>query len=431
MKIAENIDKYKGAGIIYCLTKRDCKMVCDWLIYRGVNARVYYGGIDNKERQIIEHQFMNNEIDVLVATSAYGMGVDKADIYFVIHFQKPGNPIAYYQQIGRAGRGIERAHAILMSGLEDDYITRFFIESAFPTIENMTTVLNIIEKYKSLKRWQIVRESNIKQSKVEKCLKFLVLEKVVNLEKGNYSRTIYQWNPSTSEANEITTLRYKELDKMNEFVETTDCYMEFMALELDDPNSRKCNVCNNCNRKQLVKPNISNEMVNNAIKFLKQSYFVIEPRKKWPDGIKHNNRNIFIDGTYAQVGKVLSNYGDVAYGRLVTRDKYINKCFSDELVDASVNLLRGWINDNKIMWVSYVPSIRRPELVKSFAEKVARKLNLECYNSIKKKIDSKEQKTLKNSFKQYENAWNSFEVINTLPGNVLLIDNLVEYIHLP
>lgn len=423
--VSENYPKFGGPGIVYCLTKRDCTMVSDWLRHKGLNAFEYHGGIEKDDRLVIEQDFMKNRIDVLVATSAYGMGVDKSDIHFVIHFQKPGNPIAYYQQIGRAGRGIEIAYAILMSGLEDDYITRFFIESAFPSVDDMQAVLRIIELSPS-KRWQIVQQSGYSQSLVEKCIKFLVLEKVIVHENGYYTRTVNPWNPSRKEAEAITKMRFEELKKMDKFVNTTGCYMKFMADELDDPEAKSCQKCRNCREVDIFPSAPSQAELQNAVRFLKSCFFIIEPRKQWPSGVRHDGRSKFGNHMMLKEGKVLSQYGDVAYGRSVATGKYKDNYFDDELVKASADLLKEWIDENDIKSLTYVPSLRRPELVRSFAIRLAEKLGIKCYNSIDKVSNAVEQKTLKNSFDQYENAWNSFEITEDISGNVLLVDDMVD-----
>ena len=159
--IADHIGELPGTGIIYCLTVNDCQLVHKWLCTNGISARCYYAdikgdGTESKEDIVI--LFMSDQIKVLVATVAFGMGFDKPNIGFVIHFQKPGNIVAYYQQIGRAGRGIDNALAILLSGEEDNQINNYFIESAFPTENLMEDIVKEIRKNS---------ESGLKQSDLE------------------------------------------------------------------------------------------------------------------------------------------------------------------------------------------------------------------------------------------------------------------------
>ncbi|WP_284702882.1 helicase-related protein, partial [Escherichia coli] len=91
---------------------RDSELLAEWLNHHGIKAACYYGGADDQERIRLEQALLSNSIKVLVATSALGMGFDKPDLGFVIHFQLPGSIVEYYQQVGRAGRGIDHAYGI-------------------------------------------------------------------------------------------------------------------------------------------------------------------------------------------------------------------------------------------------------------------------------------------------------------------------------
>src|SRR5712692_10364913 len=139
--LAERVPELAGSGVIYCLTIRDCHRVADWLRSRGIEAYTYHGDLDREARLELEDRLLNNRLKALVATIALGMGFDKPDLGFVIHFQRPGSTVGYYQQIGRAGRDLERAYAILLNGREDDEIETFFIQSAFPAQDEQAYVL--------------------------------------------------------------------------------------------------------------------------------------------------------------------------------------------------------------------------------------------------------------------------------------------------
>jgi ATP-dependent DNA helicase RecQ len=137
--LAEHIPQLPGTGIIYTLTKRDANQVADWLTGKGINARAYYSNViaagyedSDAYRRHLEDMLLRNEIKALVATTALGMGYDKPDLGFVVHYQAPGSIITYYQQVGRAGRAIDRAVGVLLSGREDNDIHDYFRSSAFP-----------------------------------------------------------------------------------------------------------------------------------------------------------------------------------------------------------------------------------------------------------------------------------------------------------
>lgn len=150
--------------IVYCLTKNDCNLVTKWLNHNGISACAYYSGLksnkddERDERLRIVEMFMKNKIKAIVATTAFSMGIDKPDISFVIHFQKPGNVVSYYQQIGRAGRSINKAYAILLAGSEDDDITKYFINTAFPTYFEMDKIVKLLEKYDGMTKGEILNQ---------------------------------------------------------------------------------------------------------------------------------------------------------------------------------------------------------------------------------------------------------------------------------
>ena len=130
--LAEHLDELAGSGIIYTLTVAAAHDTASFLRERGFNVAPYTGRDDHAEREAAENSLLKNELKALVATSALGMGFDKPDLGFIIHLGAPQSPIAYYQQIGRAGRGVDRADVILLPGREDADIWAYFGSLAFP-----------------------------------------------------------------------------------------------------------------------------------------------------------------------------------------------------------------------------------------------------------------------------------------------------------
>lgn len=424
--IADNIKKLNGTGIIYCLTKSDCKMIEQWLIELGVTCERYDGDLDAEERERIEMLFMENEIKVLVATTAYGMGVDKPDISFVIHFQKPANIVSYYQQIGRAGRGIASAKAVLLAGYEDDQINQYFIESAFPTEKDMKCIMDWCSECGGLRLYEIVKFTGMKPGRVEKCLKYLIVEGALYKEGGVYYKSPNNWMPDLEKAERITEQRYGELQKMNDYINTNGCYMQFIAEELNDNKALACHRCANCDDKYRLASSASKESFEKARYFLKHEYYVIEPRKQWPAGEKVDGVNRIKPEMRMKQGLVLSNYSDCEYGKMVRECKYQSGKFSDELICASCERLEQFIVEHNITWITYVPSLRHPDLVKDFAKSIAQYFQLPIEDAIMKTNNAVEQKKLTNGVMQFENACSSFACSNVLDGNVLLIDDMVD-----
>lgn len=429
--IAENLKNIEGTGIIYALTVDDTKLINSYLRSKGYKSEYYHGGLTGKERLYRENKLFNNEIKVLVATVALGMGYDKGDISFVIHYQKPGNVIAYYQQIGRAGREINIARAILLCGEEDDKITNYFIETAFPTETEMIRIVNIISENNGICQSDILSFINIRNSRLEKCLKYLEIEGAIFKEKNLYYSTLNKWIPNVNHSNEISKIRKAELKRMNDFINTDSCLMNFLAKELDDNHSKNCGKCKNCIGSTL-QHKVDTLLVNDAIKFVKYSHLIIEPRTKWPYGINVDNIgygkvNIAKENQMNE-GIALCNYGDRRLGESVRIGKYIKNEFSKELLEESVELLKVKAKEWNIDTIVYIPSIKRKNLVKDLAYNIARKMNIDFVDAIMKIEDTVEQKTLQNSYYQCKNVIKSFDVATELNnlGNVLIIDDMVD-----
>ena len=420
--LAENIEKMPGSGVVYCLTKADCDLVTDWLNENNIKSEKYYADISKEYKAIILDKFQKNEIKVLVATVAFGMGYDKPDIGFVIYFQRPANIVSYYQQIGRAGRGIELAYAILLCGEEDEHINQYFINSAFPTEKDMNIVVDFITDNPGKSISEIKGALNIRANRVEKTLKYLTVGDDIYTEDVNRKKCYYKsakkWKPDLERSEGITAIRYKEMQDMDEFTKQKGCYMKYIAEKLDDVNAKVCGKCSNC-RGLIFDERVGAETVQMAQQFIKSKFGVIEPRKQFPDKTKIKSEFQFKDGI------VLSNYADAGYGLAVQKGKYVDGYFADELVDASAKILSEFIKNNNIEWITPVTSKRHPKLVPDFAKRLADKLDIGYFEGIKK-LDAEEQKKFENSDGQYKNANDSFEIIQVKKENILLVDDMVD-----
>ena len=420
--LAENIEKMPGSGVVYCLTKADCDLVTDWLNENNIKSEKYYADISKEGKAIILEKFQKNEIKVLVATVAFGMGYDKPDIGFVIHFQRPANIVSYYQQIGRAGRGMELAYAVLLCGEEDEHINQYFINSAFPTEKDMNIVVDFITDNPGKSISEIKGALNIRANRVEKTLKYLTVSDDIYTEDVNRKKCYYKsakkWKPDLERSEGITAIRYKEMQDMDEFTKQKGCYMKYIAEKLDDVNAKVCGKCSNCGG-LLFDERVGAETVQRAQQFIKSKFGVIEPRKQFPDKTKIESEFQFKGGI------VLSNYADAGYGMAVQKGKYVDGYFSDELVDASVKILSEFIKNNNIEWITPVTSKRHQQLVPDFAKRLADKLDIGYFEGIKK-LDAEEQKKFENSDGQYKNANNSFEIIQVKKENILLVDDMVD-----
>ncbi len=424
--LAQYLPKLEGSGIVYCLTVNDVRRVASWLVENGIDARPYYADLSNEERTANEEALLSNQIKVLVATTALGMGYDKPDLGFVIHFQRPGSVIAYYQQVGRAGRAVDNAFGILLSGREDDEIQDYFIRSAFPPERAMHEVVALLRSADGLTVNEIANKLNFAWGTIEKALKLLELDGAVARRERRYV-TANRWSPDPLHVEEVTRQRLRELEEMQHYVMHDGCLMEFLARALDDPSASRCGRCMNCVKKQ-PKRSVDEALRQRAYEFLRSASLVIEPRRQWPSGASELLKGRIPEELRAWPGRVLSIYGDAGWGREVARCKYQVGEFSESLVTASAELIVArWKPDPPPAWVTAVPSLRDPRLAYTFARRLADKLGLPFAPVLRKKSERPPQKTMENSAQQLRNLIDAFEIVAQMPaGPVLLIDDVID-----
>jgi ATP-dependent DNA helicase RecQ len=427
--LAQQLSTLQGHGIIYTLTVRDANQVADWLKTRGFNVEAYTGEIGDL-REALEQALLNNEVKALVATTALGMGYDKPDLAFVIHYQTPGSVVAYYQQVGRAGRALDSAYGVLLSGEEESEITDWFIRSAFPTRKEVADVLEELEKAPNgLSVPDLLGRVNLSKGRVDKTIALLSLEAPAPIAKQGTKWQLTAAKLSESfwaRAERLTALRRDEHQQMQEYVSLRfGDHMSFLIRALDgDPSEVG---------KPALPPlpiTVDEGLVRDAIAFLRRTSLPIEPRKKWPDGgMPHYGVKGFIaPGHQAQPGKALCLWGDAGWGGLVRQGKYHDGKFADDLVAACVKMVREWNPQPKPTWVTCVPSLRHPDLVPNFARRLAAALGLPFHMVIAKTDNRPEQKTMANSTQQARNIDGSL-AINGQPvphGPVLLVDDMAD-----
>jgi ATP-dependent DNA helicase RecQ len=425
--LAQYLPSIEGSGIVYVLTQADAARVSGWLGRCGIDAPAYTGSGSDESRRELERRLLENDVKALVATVALGMGFDKPDVSFVVHFQRPSSPIAYYQQIGRAGRALDRAEVVLLVGEEDDNIADYFIESAFPPEQDLREVLAALEHVEQASEAELERDLNLHRNAISRALKVLEVDGAVARDGNRYTRTPLRWSLDAGRVAAVTAARRHERQRMAEFVETRECLMAFLRRELDDPSGERCGRCANC-----VGPFAplapEPETIEDAVRFLRRAYRPIEPRKRWPAGLDHRAWSIPREHRLIE-GRVLSVYGDAGWGRLVKTGKYREGGFDDRLVEAVAEMLeRYWQPDVTPTWVTAVPSRRTPDLVPGFARRLGERLGLPYRDALEKAGDTPVQKLMQNSHHQARNALRSFRAIPSavIPEPVFLVDDMVD-----
>jgi ATP-dependent DNA helicase RecQ len=436
--LAKYIPKFSSTGIIYTLTKKDAEQVAGWLRLNGVEARAYYNGVEaegfpdsNAYRQHLEEQLLSNGLKVLVATTALGMGYDKPDLGFVIHYQAPGSIIAYYQQVGRAGRAIGRALGLMMAGREDEDIHQFFRSTAFPDETRVNDILKALEKSDGLTVRELQAGVNLAQGQIEQVLKYLSVENPAPVIRQGYRwlRTPVSYRLDHDCVRRLTQKRELEWQEVQRYVDTKECLMAYLGRALDDPHASRCGKCANCRARPVVPVEIDPMLIRQALLFLKQSELRIEPRIQIPKGafeIYELSGNI-PPQLRTEEGRVLSRWGDAGWGRLVADDKHTGR-FRDELVEAAAEMiLKRWRPEPPPEWVTCVPSLRHPALVLDFAKRLAGRLGLPFQEVVSKAKDNQPQKLQNNSFFQCRNLDGAFELKKGIPDTpVLLVDDMVD-----
>jgi ATP-dependent DNA helicase RecQ len=420
--ISQFVPKLPGTGIIYALTVNDARRVAQWLKLNGVEAEDYHADHSPEHREYLEKAFLDNQLKCLVATTALGMGYDKPDVGWIIHFQRPGSIIAYYQQIGRAGRALDKAEVVLLEGVEDDEINEHFIAAAFPPAECFSEILELLEKGPR-KTLSIVSQLNYRKGQVDKALSLLEVHGVLTTSPKGFHLSGKPWEHAQLRAGEIGQLRRSEVEQMREFGRTKECRMLFLARALDDHGTQDpCGRCDNC--RELAHPKADHESVTRAISFLRQDRQPILPKKMYPPGFAGDGPKKIPEHLLPMKGVAISVYNDAGWGRLVREGKYESGGFSSDLLQPSLTAIREL--EAMPEWLTWVPSKSRPELVEQFAHSLARELGVEAVCAVQKASDNHPQKLMQNSSKQLGNVWESFEVTQFRPGVCLLVDDVVD-----
>ena len=436
--LADRIPQLPGSGIVYTLTTRDADRVAEWLQGRGIDARAYHAGKPDDERQAMEQALLANDIKCLVATTALGMGYDKPDLHFVIHYQTPGNVVAYYQQVGRAGRAIPAACGVLLSGDEEEDINEYFREAAFPPEWQVDRILGALEAADGgLSVRALERAVNLRQSQIEKVLKLLVVEPdspVLRID-GAWYRTAQPFQLDKARIAHLTRQREDEWAQMKHYLANERCLMLFLAEALDDAGASACGRCAVCLGRPVLPMEIERATLIEALRFVKRSEMPLELKKQWDIEALPQYRadhgwskQTIPAALRGEEGRVLSRWGEPVWGRLVARGKAQGR-FDDELVEASADMIRHrWPAAARISWVTCIPSMRYPELVPDFARRLADALGVPFRPIMSKTRETQPQRDMENRFHQCHNLDGAYAV-EPQPGTdgaVLLVDDLVD-----
>ena len=438
--LAQNLPRIPGTGIIYVLTKRDAIQLSAWLRSQNIDAHAYFAGIkdenfenDHEYRIHLEDQLLANEIKVLVATTALSMGYDKPDLSFVIHYQAPGSIVGYYQQVGRAGRGIDKAYGVMLSGREDEDIHDYFRRNAFPTDTRVQKILQALEESDhGLSIPQLTQELNFRSSQISQTIKYLSVESpapVVKI-KTKWQRAPVPYQLDKEKIAYLTAQRYCEWQEVQEYLSHEACLMAYLRRSLDDPEAKACGRCAHCIGEPVLSIDIDQSLGNQAALFIRHAEFPLVLKKQFPPDVRPYglSAKAKIPENYrGEEGRVLSRWRDAGWGRTVAENKQQGH-FNDELVTATAEMIARWNPEPELAWVCCVPSLNHPTLVADFAQRLAHGLGIPFHHAIQKIKDTPPQKNQENSYFQCLNLDGAFEITQApLPeGAVLLVDDAVD-----
>lgn len=424
--LADFIPRQSGAGIVYTLTVHDAERVAAWLVDRGIDAAPYTGPMEDEDRRAVERRLIANSVEAVVATSALGMGYDKPDLTWVVHYQTAAGPIAYYQQVGRAGRGVDRAVGVLLRGPEDEDVHQWFIETAYPSEPLAKHLLGVIDRAdeRGLTASQILADVNIRGGRLQAALVILEDDGVITRNGNHYHRTAKRYEYPHQRVEAVAAHRRRELEELIAYTAGDTCHMQTLQIALDDPSAQPCGRCGPCigsGPSAFVDPAV----VAEATEFLWNQASVLDPRQRWANGVDLGMGSTIPVDRRAEAGRALGRYQDGGYGDEALDARAAGRP-TDRLLEGIVRLLERWSPQPAPEWVTWVPSNQYGDFLETLARRVAFELGIPLVEAIAKPRDATRQQTMQNSQQASRNAWEILSVVGKAPdGPVLLLDDVV------
>ncbi len=447
--LVEHLGSLPGSGIVYCLTVANAEDTATALAAAGHRVLPYTGRTDLLERVAAEQALITNEVKALVATSALGMGFDKPDLGFVVHFGAPSSPVTYYQQVGRAGRATEAADVLLLPGREDQEIWRYFATNAMPTRQRAASVLDALAVSDvPLTVPALESRVELRRGALELLLKVLAVDGAVENRAGGWAATGADWIYDEERYSRIAAARVAEQQAMLEYEDLghARCRMEFLTAALDDPHSRPCGHCDTCTR-PWYPTGVTAEAQVAAQSALERVGVVLEPRAQWPPGLDRFAGVMggeVIKGRIPaaeriEPGRVVARLTDLGYGNelreLFASDadgKPVDAEVPPQLAGACLQVLREWDWDERPVAVAWVPGLSRPRLVAALGEGLARAGRLRVLGPLGLAPGAVSLPRANSTFR-VRDLWTRFHVtpqqevaLAALSGPVLLVDDLVD-----
>jgi ATP-dependent DNA helicase RecQ len=423
-----------GSGIVYTLTVSAAEDVAVALRDAGYEVAAYTGRTEPSERIRLEEALRANEIKALIATSALGMGFDKPDLGFVLHLGAPSSPVAYYQQVGRAGRATERADVLLLPGPEDKDIWRYFASASMPRQDQADAVIRALaEAARPLSTVALESIVDVRRTRLELLLKVLDVDGAVTRVPGGWMATGREWTYDAERYGRVTEARQREQDLMVEYERGQACRMAFLQRCLDDETAQDCGRCDRC-AGPWFDATIPDAAVNVARERLGRPGVSLEPRAQWPSGMER--LGVPLKGRIAPAvamseGRAVARLTDLGWGqRLRELLRGEDQPVTDEVVRACIAVLAQWGWEERPVAIVSVPSRRRPQLVESLARRLGEAGRLPLLGSLDLVEGGPTGDSGGNSAFRLAGVWGRLAVgpelaerLHGIPGPVLLVDD--------
>ncbi|GLY77932.1 RecQ family ATP-dependent DNA helicase [Actinoallomurus iriomotensis] len=429
--LAERLAELPGSGIIYTLTVAAAQEIAAFLRDRGYAVAAYTGQTEQAERLQAEQDLLDNKVKALVATSALGMGFDKPDLGFIVHVGAPQSPVAYYQQIGRAGRGVERAEVILLPGAEDREIWAYFAGLAFPAEQVVRLALRVLEEEGTLSTAALETRVDLGRSRLEMMLKVLDVDGAVRRVRGGWTATGEPWAYDRERYERVAAERSREQRAMLDYEATGACRMEFLRRELDDPEAAPCGRCDNCTGSRRS-AEVSDAGAASARDRLSRPGVEVTPRRMWPTGMKDEGiAGRIPPGLQAAPGRALGRLTDLGWGTRLRRllaDGAPDAPVADDVFTAVVSVLSAWDWEQRPAGVIAMASATRPGMIADLARRVATIGRLPYLGEIAYTAGGPGPRR-HNSAQRVRTLWTAMAVpegLGELTGPVLLVDDQVD-----
>ena len=442
--LAEHLPSLPGSGIIYTLTVAGADETAAFLRARGYPVAAYSGQTQDADRRAAEADLLHNRVKALVATSALGMGFDKPDLGFVVHLGAPPSPIAYYQQVGRAGRAVRQADVLLLPGAEDAAIWRYFASLAFPPQEQVRAVLAALgDSDRPLSTAALETRVELRRGRLELMLKVLDVDGAVHRVRGGWEATGAHWEHDAARYERIAGARAAEQESMRSYAKLGGCRLEFLRQSLDDPEAAPCGRCDNC-AGAWYPIEVSDQALAAARAHLGRAGVEITPRRQWPTGLAAIG--VPLTGKIpaveqAEPGRAVGRLSDLGWGdrlRRLVGEGAGDQTIAEDAFGGVVETLAAWARGDdrwavRPVAVVAIGSHARPRLVDSLGTRIASVGRLPLLGTVPPAAGGGTTASRTNSAQRVRALYEAFEVppeladrLGSLDGPVLLVDDVVD-----